>query len=202
MLKETSLLNIIHCNSHTRQFCLNESEVTVLVAQSCLTVCDSMDYGLPDSFVHGDSPLSMGFSRQEDCSGLPFPSPGDLPDAGIEPRSHALQVDSLSTELRGKPPLRRPGAKCRGGGDIHSGTYHREGFPWESGLQTLSLKVIWQESHFEEFSLWRSLKLRTRHMDKVVTMAMWARMKNSERPQCATAGACLTGSRQTNVVRC
>ena len=96
MLKETSLLNIIHCNSHTRQFCLNESEVTVLVAQSCLTVCDSMDYGLPDSFVHGDSPLSMGFSRQEDCSGLPFPSPGDLPDAGIEPRSPALQADSLT----------------------------------------------------------------------------------------------------------
>ena len=101
MLKETSLLNIIHCNSHTRQFCLNESEVTVLVAQSCLTVCDSMDYGLPDSFVHGDSPLSMGFSRQEDCSGLPFPSPGDLPDAGIEPRSPALQADSIPSEPPG-----------------------------------------------------------------------------------------------------
>ena len=98
MLKETSLLNIIHCNSHTRQFCLYESEVTVLVAQSCLTVCDSMDYGLPDSFVHGDSPLSMGFSRQEDCSGLPFPSPGNLPDAGIEPGFPALQADSLPTE--------------------------------------------------------------------------------------------------------
>ena len=37
----------------------------------------------------------MGFSRQEDWSGLPFPSPGDLPDPGIEPRSPALQVDSL-----------------------------------------------------------------------------------------------------------
>ena len=100
MLKETSLLNIIHCNSHTRQFCLYESEVTVLVAQSCLTVCDSMDYGLPDSFVHGDSPLSMGFSRQEDCIGLPFPSPGDLPDAGIEPRSPTLQADALTSEPR------------------------------------------------------------------------------------------------------
>ena len=86
MLKETSLLNIIHCNSHTRQFCLNESEVTVLVAQSCLTVCDSMDYGLPDSFVHGDSPLSMRFSCQEYWRGLPFPSPGDLPSSEINPR--------------------------------------------------------------------------------------------------------------------
>ena len=79
--------------------------------------------------VAHQAPLSMGFSRQEYWSGLPFPSPGDLPDTGIEPGSPALQADSLSTELRGKPPLRRPGAKCRGGGHIHSGMYHREGFP-------------------------------------------------------------------------
>ena len=46
--------------------------------------------------------LSMGFSRQEYWSGLPFPSPGDLPDLGIKPRSPALQADSLLTELCGK----------------------------------------------------------------------------------------------------
>ena len=40
-------------------------------------------------------PLSMGFSRQEYWSGLPFPSPGDLPSPGIEPRSPALQADTL-----------------------------------------------------------------------------------------------------------
>ena len=40
-------------------------------------------------------PLSMGFSRQEYWSGLPFPSPGDLPSPGIEPRSPALQADSF-----------------------------------------------------------------------------------------------------------
>ena len=45
----------------------------------------------------------MGFSRQEYWSGLPFPSPGDLPDQGIEPGSPALQADSLPTELQGKP---------------------------------------------------------------------------------------------------
>ena len=45
------------------------------------------------------APLSMEFSRQEYWSGLPFPSPRDLPDPGIEPRSPALQVDSLPTEL-------------------------------------------------------------------------------------------------------
>ena len=49
------------------------------------------------------SPLSMEFSRQEYWSGLPFSPPGDLPDLGIEPGSAALQEDSLSTELQGKP---------------------------------------------------------------------------------------------------
>ena len=48
------------------------------------------------------APLSMGFSRQEYWSGLSFSSPGDLPDPGIEPRSPALQADSLPTELQEK----------------------------------------------------------------------------------------------------
>ena len=45
------------------------------------------------------APLSMGFSRQEYWRGLPFPSPGDLPNPGIEPGCSALQADSLPTEL-------------------------------------------------------------------------------------------------------
>ena len=49
------------------------------------------------------APLSMGFSRQECWSGLPFPSPGGLPDPGIEPRSPALQADVLPSEPPGKP---------------------------------------------------------------------------------------------------
>ena len=48
------------------------------------------------------APLSVGFSRQEYWSGLPFLSPGDLPDPGIEPRSPALQEDSLLSEPSGK----------------------------------------------------------------------------------------------------
>ena len=48
-------------------------------------------------------PLSMGFSRQAYWSGLPFPSPQDLPDPGIKPMSPALQAGSLLTELGGKP---------------------------------------------------------------------------------------------------
>ena len=48
------------------------------------------------------APLSVGFSRQEYWSGLPFPSPGDLPNPGIKPGSPALQADSLPTEPLGK----------------------------------------------------------------------------------------------------
>ena len=50
--------------------------------------------------------LSMGFSRQEYWSGLLFPSPGDLPDPGIEPRSPTLQADTLPSEPPGKPIIR------------------------------------------------------------------------------------------------
>ena len=53
--------------------------------------------------VAHQAPLSMGFSRQEYWSGFPFPSPGDLPDPGIEPRSPVLQADALTSEPPGKP---------------------------------------------------------------------------------------------------
>ena len=49
------------------------------------------------------APLSMGFSRQQYWSGLPHPPPGHLPNPGIEPRSPALQMDSLQSEPPGKP---------------------------------------------------------------------------------------------------
>ena len=48
------------------------------------------------------APPAMGFSRQKYWSGLPFPSPGDLPNPGIKPRSPALQADDLPSELPGK----------------------------------------------------------------------------------------------------
>ena len=63
----------------------------MLVTQSYPTLCDPMD-GNPQA------PLSMEFSRQEYWSGLPFPSPGDLPDTGIKPGSPALQADYLPSE--------------------------------------------------------------------------------------------------------
>ena len=67
-----------------------ESEVT----QLCLTLCDPWT-------VIGQAPPSMGFSRQEYWNGLPFPSPGDLPDPRIESGSPALQADSLPSEPPG-----------------------------------------------------------------------------------------------------
>ena len=62
-----------------------------LVAKSCLTLVTPWT-------VACQAPLSMGVPRR-----LSFPSPGDLPNPGIEPRSPALQVDSLPTEAPGKP---------------------------------------------------------------------------------------------------
>ena len=62
---------------------ISESEV----AQSCPTLCD------PWTVAH-QTTLSMGFSRQDNWSGLPFPSPGDLPDPGIESRSTTLQASN------------------------------------------------------------------------------------------------------------
>ena len=65
------------------------------VSQSCQILCDPMDCSLPG--------FSMGFSRHKYWCGLPFPSPGDLPNPGIEPGSLALQADALTSELPGKP---------------------------------------------------------------------------------------------------
>ena len=62
-----------------------------LVAKSCLSNLMTLATSWT---VACQVPLSMGFSRQEYWIGLSFPSPGDLPDTGMEPRSPALQADS------------------------------------------------------------------------------------------------------------
>ena len=62
-----------------------------LVVKPCPTLAT------PWTVAH-QAPLPMGFPRQKYCGGLPFPSPWDPPDLGIEPRSPALQADSLLTE--------------------------------------------------------------------------------------------------------
>ena len=77
---------------------VKESEVT----QSCPTLCNPMDCSLPGFSVHGI------FFRQEYWSGLPFPSPGDLLNPGIEPGSPTLQADALPSEPLGNHDLAIP----------------------------------------------------------------------------------------------
>ena len=87
--------------AHEKTFNIISHCACVLVTQSCPTLCDPWT-------VACQAPLSMEFSRQEYWSGLPCPSPGDLPDPGIEPRSPALQAESLPFELP-----RKPSGKCK-----------------------------------------------------------------------------------------
>ena len=84
----------LHLNALQTPLTQHEFEVT----QSCLTLGDLWT-------VAHQAPLSMGFSRQEYWSGLPFPSPGDLPDPVIEPRSPTLQADALTSAPSGKQNL-------------------------------------------------------------------------------------------------
>ena len=74
--------------------------------QSCLTLCNTSPTTPAPWTVARQAPLSMGFSRQEYWIGLPFPPPGNLPDAGIEPSSLILlhwQMSSLPLVPPGKP---------------------------------------------------------------------------------------------------
>ena len=65
-----------------------------LVTQLCLTLCDPMDYTPPGSSVHG-------ILQARYWNGLPFPSPGELPNPGIEPRPPEFQADSLPSDPPG-----------------------------------------------------------------------------------------------------
>ena len=71
--------------------------VVVLVAQSCPTLYDPTDCSPPGSSVHG-------ILQARILEWIAIPSPGDLPDPGIEPRSPALQADALPSEPPGEPP--------------------------------------------------------------------------------------------------
>ena len=86
------------------QICIHPESLLVLIVTevkvkvfSCVLL-----FVTPWTVAH-QAPLSMEFSRQEYWSGMPFPSPGYLPDPGIKPRSPAWQADSLQSEPAGKP---------------------------------------------------------------------------------------------------
>ena len=77
------------------RLCYYEMSIRKVKSLSCIQL-----FATPWT-VACQAPLSVGFSRQEYWSGLPFPSPGDLPNPGIEPGSPALQADSLPSEPQG-----------------------------------------------------------------------------------------------------
>ena len=81
---------------------MNIPSIICCLLFSCQVMSDS--FVIPQTAAH-QAPLSMGFPRQEYWSGLPFPSPGDLPNPGIESMSPALHVDSL--------PLRHLGSEVK-----------------------------------------------------------------------------------------
>ena len=94
-----------HLRAHKRElysfrphFCISPEVLGDggLVAESCPTLVTPWTVAHP-------APLSMGFSRQEYWSGFTFPSPGDLPNPGIEPGPPTLQADTLPSEPPGKP---------------------------------------------------------------------------------------------------
>ena len=81
------------------QECVVKSLWTSEVAQLCPTLCNPTDCSLPGSSTHG-------ILQARILEWVAFPSPGDLPDLGIEPRSPALQADTLPSELPGKPQVK------------------------------------------------------------------------------------------------
>ena len=101
-----------------------------------LLVSDVSNSATPESAAR-QAPLSVGVSRQEDWSRLPFPPPGAFPDPGIEPGSPALQAASLPTELQGKPQCICKGpCKVWSGGQLNYRTSSSED-GLSSSLRTL-----------------------------------------------------------------
>ena len=93
-------LSVVH-NSEDEQ--VNKSWwFGVLVTKWSEVIHSCPTLAIPWTVAH-QAPLSLGFSRWEYCSGLPFPSPDDFPNPGIEPQSPASQADSLPTEIWGSP---------------------------------------------------------------------------------------------------
>ena len=107
-------------------------------------------------------PPSMGFSRQEYWSGLPFPSPGDLPDPGIEPGSPAFQADALTSEPPGKSRMKQQNGTMK----QHWRRLLR--VPWTASISNQSsLKEISPEYSLEELLL----KLKLQYFDHLMRRA-------------------------------
>ena len=123
----------------------------VKVTRSCPALCDHMDCSLPGSSVHG-------ILQARYWSGFPFPSPGDLPNPGIEPRSPALQAYSLPSEPPGKPRREEDGLLFNG----HSFNFAR----WEISRDLLHNSVHYYTlKNGEDGNFWNLFfTTRTEHL--------------------------------------
>ena len=101
-------------------------------------------------FASHQAPLPMEFSRQEYWRGLPFPSPGDLPSPGLEPRSPELQADSLPTELLGKPWKRLNTPRILSGVDI----FDKQGLRQWAKTTTTKRTLPSNRVSVKTFTLW------------------------------------------------
>ena len=105
--------------------------------------------------VARQAPLSMGFSRQEYWSGLPFPSPGALPDPGIEPGSLTLQAESSPSEPPGKLDVDKMGPAFRIKGAIACSMLYStpaQGWPG-AGLRNAGRRLHRQQLWAAQFPL-------------------------------------------------
>ena len=96
--------------------------------------------------VASQTALSMGFPREEYCSGLSFPPPGDLPDPGIEPTSPALAGRFFTTEPPGKPLVFRPQPKCY----FITEAWPQDQFPdvmWILSISVADVSVVYWHIH-------------------------------------------------------
>ena len=126
------------------------------------------DSAIPWTVVYQVS-LSMGFSRQEYWSGLPFPSPGDLPDPGIKPRSPALQADTLPSEPPGKPVLFLCAPIIRD--NIHSVCFMYQAYSILYALVTCRTQLTARPLNLLFLSFWREESWDTwilRNLPKVI----------------------------------
>ena len=128
----TSLQPISHKESTNTHQCGQDVCVLAKLLQSCLTLCDPVDCSPPAS-------CPWGFSRQEYLSGLPCPSPGDIPNPGIEPRSPALLTDSLPSESpAGKPKNTRVGRLSLLQGNFPTQESNQGLLHWQAGSWPLA----------------------------------------------------------------
>ena len=96
-------MNFVRQNTREKYAGFSESEEHGDINSCCLVTKPCLTLLRPPWTIARQAPLSMGFPRKEYCSGLPFPSPGHLPDPGIEPTSPALAGGFFTTEPPGKP---------------------------------------------------------------------------------------------------